>query len=398
MTPVTGPVRITDTQRRARLVARHHLGRTAEHVVAATRGVVALHSTDPATPYLAARARVPHFDIADLDRALLEDRTLWRLHAMRRTLFIVPTADAAIVEAGASRDVAAEERRRVERWLGADMDPDDVPGFMAALEARVMDELADGRELRTGALAEATPGLGTEITLGSGKWTTRAPLSSRIVCLMAMDARLVRTRPAGSWRSSQYHWAATAAWFDGMPDPMDAGEARAELARRYLTAYGPATEGDLRWWTGWTAKKARAAVARLGVVPALLDDGAEAMLLPDDLEPGPSPTSHVALLPALDPTPMGWTGRDWFLGRCRERLFDRSGNIGPSVWVDGRIVGGWAQRPDGEVVYRLLEAVGAEANRRVAEAAASLTAWMAGTAVTPRFRTPLERELRGEDD
>ncbi|HEX6390519.1 MAG TPA: M48 family metalloprotease, partial [Solirubrobacteraceae bacterium] len=48
------------------------------------------------------------------------------------------------------------------------------------------------------------------------------------------------------------------------------------------------------------------------------------------------------------------------------RLFDRSGNIGPTVWCDGRIVGGWAQRTDGEIALALLEDVGAGAAAAIA--------------------------------
>ena len=62
--------------------------------------------------------------------------------------------------------------------------------------------------------------------------------------------------------------------------------------------------------------------------------------------------------PALDPTAMGWTDRSWYLGPHGPALFDRSGNIGPTIWADGRIVGGWAHRPTGEINYRLLEDVG----------------------------------------
>ena len=72
----------------------------------------------------------------------------------------------------------------------------------------------------------------------------------------------------------------------------------------------------------------------------------------------------MALLPALDPTPMGWSGsRAWYVGEHAKALFDRSGNIGPTVWCDGRVVGGWAQRADGEVVFRLLEDIGTAAPR-----------------------------------
>jgi hypothetical protein len=90
---------------------------------------------------------------------------------------------------------------------------------------------------------------------------------------------------------------------------------------------------------------------------------------------------------------MGWKERDWFLGGHAAALFDRSGNIGPTIWCDGRIVGGWAQRPGGELAYRLLEDVGTEATAAVEPTLDRLTGWIGGVKVTPRFRTPLEREL-----
>jgi hypothetical protein len=57
------------------------------------------------------------------------------------------------------------------------------------------------------------------------------------------------------------------------------------------------------------------------------------------------------------------------------------------------VVGGWAQRRSGEVVLRLLEDVGADAGAAIETEAARLAAWLGPVRVTPRFRTPLEREL-----
>ena len=85
-----------------------------------------------------------------------------------------------------------------------------------------------------------------------------------------------------------------------------------------------------------------------------------------------APAQVAALLPALDPTPMGWQARDWYLGPHGAALFDRTGNIGPTVWYQGRIVGGWARRADGEIVYRLLEKLGREATQAVAREAETL--------------------------
>ena len=63
------------------------------------------------------------------------------------------------------------------------------------------------------------------------------------------------------------------------------------------------------------------------------------------------------------------------------------------MWCDGRVVGGWAQRQEGEIALRLLEDVGSEAADAVAAAAHGLGGLIGDARVTPRFRTPLEREL-----
>jgi hypothetical protein len=92
---------------------------------------------------------------------------------------------------------------------------------------------------------------------------------------------------------------------------------------------------------------------------------------------------------------MGWSQRSWYVDPHGPVLFDRSGNIAPTVWSDGKIIGGWAQRADGEVVYRLLEDVGAETAAAVEVEAARLAMWLGPTRLVPRTRIPtsLEREL-----
>lgn len=382
-----------DAERRARLVARHRLARTADDPLAAVRSVVALHSSDPITPYLGAWARVRGFVTADLDRALVTDRSLWRLHAMRRTLFVVPADEASIFDAAAARDIASKERRRVEAWVAPALGKKrSAARWMADLEARVLERLQDA-EQKTQDLVSAIPELGTEITLGSGKWATRAPIASRLLFLMAMDGRVVRTRASGSWRSSQYHWAATARWFAGPRPAMDAAHARGELLRRYLATHGPATETDVRWWTGWTAKQTSAAAVAIDARTVRLDGGVDGWVLAEDDDLATKLEPHVALLPGLDPAPMGWKERGWFLGPHGARLFDSNGNVGPTIWLDGRIVGGWASRPDATIVCHLLEDVGRSGVRRIEREAEALTTWMGGASVVPRFRTPLEREL-----
>ncbi|HEX2233896.1 MAG TPA: crosslink repair DNA glycosylase YcaQ family protein, partial [Thermoleophilaceae bacterium] len=109
--------RIEAAERRARLARRHRLApdQRAATVVEATESMVCLHATDPATVYLSAWARTEGMEIADMDRALYEDRTLVKHLAMRRTLFVFPRATLPAAQAGASNRVADAERRRLAR-------------------------------------------------------------------------------------------------------------------------------------------------------------------------------------------------------------------------------------------------------------------------------------------
>jgi hypothetical protein len=114
---------------------------------------------------------------------------------------------------------------------------------------------------------------------------------------------------------------------------------RAELVRRWLRTFGPGTRDDIRWWTGWTVAATRHALAAIDAVEVELESGKVGYVLPDDVGPVDPPEHWVALIPALDATTMGWAGREWYLGPHRRQLFDLSGNAGPTIWVDGRIVG-----------------------------------------------------------
>lgn len=386
--------RITVAERRARLGRRHRLApadraATPEEVA---ESLVALHATDPATVHLAAAARLAEPDVGVVERALYDERTLVRMLGMRRTMFVVPRDVAALVQAGCAADIEHKQRKLLLQHLAQTGIPD-LPAWLRDVEDATARALRARGGARAQDLADDEPRLRTEIVMAEGKpYESRGYITNRVLFLLAVSGRIMRGRPRGSWLSTQYEWWTTEQWLPGGLPELDADAARVELARRWLRAYGPAQVSDLRWWTGWTAGQTKRVLGTLDPVEVDLD-GIPGVLLPDDTEPAPDPGPWVALLPALDPTAMGWAERTWFVGAHRAALFDRSGNIGPTVWCDGRVVGGWAQRADGEVVVRVLEDVGTESAAAVHVEAARLGEWMKGVTVVPRFRTPLEREL-----
>ncbi|QUW90911.1 winged helix DNA-binding domain-containing protein [Streptomyces sp. V17-9] len=385
---------IDATERRGRLALRHRLAAAtgAEGPEEVAGSLVALHGTDPATVHLAVGARLADAakTVGETERALYDDGTLVRMHGMRNTVFVFPTELTAVVHASTGRTVAARERARLLKNMAEAGAPD--AAWLTEVEESALAALARRGQATAAELARDEPRLKEQYVYAAGKsYEGVHTVSTQLLRVLGAEGKVVRGRPLGSWTSSQFRWA---------PAPehpeLDPGEAQAELLRRWLAACGPATEDDLKWWTGWRVTEVRRALTAIGAEAVSLDGGT-GYVVAGDAGPVAGPGEPwAALLPALDPTAMGWQQRDWYLApELRPALFDRSGNVGPTVWWNGRVIGGWAQRPDGEIVWRLLdtEGVGRDAETAIGAEAERLASWVATTRITPRFRTPLEREL-----
>jgi hypothetical protein len=384
-------------ERRARLARRHRLapGHRAADVVAAATSMVCLHGTDPVTVYLSARARVDDMTVADLDEALYVDRSLVKHLAMRRTLFVFPRETLDIAQAGASNRVADIERRRLVRDVEAAGLHLDGTVWLTAASEEVMGLLADGREATSSQLRDDIPLLRGSMTYGEGKsWGGPVAVGPRVMTTLSAAGRVDRASNVGGWTTSRPRWASTAAWLGEELALLSEPEGVAGMVERWLRAFGPGTAADLKWWLGSTLASVRRALADVGAVEVDLD-GKIGYLLADDLEATDPVEPWAALLPALDPTTMGWKERDWYLGPHKAQLFDTSGNAGPTVWWDGRIVGGWRQRNTGDVELQLLEDVGADAAAAIEEEARRLSRWFDGTRVLPRFPSPLSKAEAG---
>lgn len=362
--------------------------------------MVALHATDPASVHLSVLARARTATVAQTSAAFYDRRTLVRWMAMRRTLFVFARDDVPVVQAAVSTPLAAALRRQLlARMARNGTEPPvgpDLPGWLAGVEDRVEHALRR-RGSATGAQLRADePGLATTIAVVAPSERPQG-LTSPLLTLMATGGRMVRGAPVGAWTTRNHRWEPVGTWWpDGLPR-LDPAAAQAELARRWLARFGPATVEDLQWWTGWNGGTTRAALDRLGVEEVDLH-GRPGIDLADagpgegagEADTGPDgPVEPVAcLLPALDPTPMGWRHRDWFTAVDPALVYDRARNLGPTVWWDGEIVGAWASTRTGVRAEVVLDR-GRAAADAVEQAAATLHERLAGVTVTPAFPTPL---------
>jgi hypothetical protein len=383
---------VSDVERQTRLARRHGFAERVEGLHLLAERLAGIHSTDPVTVFLSAAARRSAGSVQEIEEALYESRTCLRMLGMRRTLFVEAVALVPTVQRAYTDAFVARERNRFAGWL----ERCDVVADGRAHIDRMIDltlaRLTEAGEASTRELTTAIPELDQRFVPPVGSQTGSMSVGSRIVLLMTAAGLIARTRPLGTWISSQYRYAPMDHWL-GEPIPeVDPAAARAHLARAWLRGFGPGTVTDVRWWTGWTLGQTRSALAAVDAVEVEMENGA-GFLLADDVEPVKPVAPWAALLPSLDATPMGWKERAWYLGEHVPRLFDRNGNVGPTVWWNGRVVGGWAQRNDGEVVVEYLEEVPDECRRLVDAESERLMAFLGPTRFTPRFRTPLERSL-----
>ncbi len=367
-------------------------------VAAITDSLVAVHSTDPATVYLSLAARMARPSLAAVGEALYEARSVVRHHGMRRTIWVYTPATARTVHGARTTAIAAAEWQQLAKWVAASgiAQPDDWIAQLSAATLAAVHRLGpcSAREL-----GKAEPALATKLTVGNGRFVVEQSAHTRLLRNLAFDGTLVRTAPNGTWVSGEYQWCVTSDWLAEGLTGEEPGAARTALAARYLRAFGPATTADVQWWAGWTVGATKAALQACAAVEVGLDDGRTGWLLPDDLPDEVGEVDDepwVALLPGLDSTAMGWKHREWYLGEWGAfggPLFDRNGNVGPTVWCNGEIVGAWGQRADGSVVHQLVRPVDSTAQRAIDAAAEQLHALLGTTRIAPRYPTPLQSGL-----
>lgn len=393
---------ITDAARRRGIGARHLLapsGRT-DDVVAIARSLVALHSSDPVTVYLSVLARMRNPDLEAVATALYADRSLIRHHAMRTTLWVAPPETAALMHRACTVKIAAVQRRRTEKFL-ADSGLSDAGPWLAAAKEQVQALLAEKGSMTARQIGTLIPDLARPLVLAEKKvYASVQGAHSRVLTGLGYDGAAVRTRPGGTWINAQYAWAPMVSWAPDLHTAMHFGtaqDAQADLAHLWLTQFGPGTERDLSWWMGWTLGDTRAAIGACQAQPVLTNAGPAWMSRDADLstvdERLVTEERWVALLPGLDPTVMGWKDRAFYAPAGGEAAWDKNGNAGPTIWVDGQVVGAWGQTKDGDIRLHFFADVRPDRKVQVAERAEEVEQWLGTSRISWRFPGDVNAQL-----
>lgn len=171
--------KIDVTERQARIGRRHRLAPSAQAAspLEVAESLVVLHATDPSTVHLSVAARIPGATVTDTEQALYDDRSLLRMLGMRRTVFVVPTTLAGVVQTACTDDIAVRQRKLLIKHL-AEAGVPDPANWLADVEASTAKALLARGSATATQLGEDEPRLRTRLSMGEGKAYAAQPYVS----------------------------------------------------------------------------------------------------------------------------------------------------------------------------------------------------------------------------
>jgi DNA glycosylase AlkZ-like len=307
--------------------------------------LVGVQAQWPSAPYVGIWTRTTSFRREALERHLASAAVV-KATVMRQTLHLVTRRDYALLRAALS-------------------------------ETNFPDQLASAKRLAPSirALAAAGP-----VTMEEG-----LAYLKREHGLTGIDAR--RAWRGASVRAHVVHHHETALWRarpEGRFVAIDAPEAhvpveaRAEIIRRYLAAFGPASRRDLVAWSMMHVPELQLALDRLEPLRRFRDEQDRELFdvprasLPDAETPAP-----VRFLPKWDNALLAWADRTRILPeQYRKKVIRMNGDVAQTFLVDGFVAGTW-RVADGRVVPEPFAALPRSVQRELEEEAGRLEAFLA---------------------
>jgi hypothetical protein len=314
-------------------------GPASADVAQVVKEVCGLQAQDLPAAALAVRVRSAGLAASDFDSARLHQRSIIRTWCMRGTLHVVTAEDFA--------------------WLVPFLGPHFILRARHRYEQLGLDEDTCERGVRTIRDALAAQGPLTRADLAHRLTAHGIPAEGQATIHLIGRAALEGIVCIGPDRGAKPTYVLVQDWIgqDRAPSP---GAAQAELARRYLEAYGPARPGDLATWSGLGIGQARQAWQLIAgqLVQVEVGGGAAWMLKThaDRLHELPAHLPVVRLLPKFDTYLLGYSSRDLVVEpQHAKRIHPGGGLLYPTLLVNGRAGGVWSAKRRGKRLEVVVE-------------------------------------------
>ncbi|MGH3134744.1 MAG: winged helix DNA-binding domain-containing protein [Gaiellaceae bacterium] len=306
--------------------------------------LVGVQAQWPPAPYLGIWTRTTSFRREALERLLARAEVV-KATVVRQTLHLVTLRDYALLRAALSETNFPWESSLAKR-----------------LAPSVRTLAGDGPVTTADALAHLERE--HELTGVSARRAWRAA-RVRAHLLHHPETALWHARPAGRFVALEE------------PEAHDPLEARAEILRRYLAAFGPASRRDMVAWSMMHVPEIQRALDRLEPLRRFRDEhGRELLDVPRAPLPDPGTPAPVRFLPKWDNVLLAFADRTRVLPeQYRKRVIRMNGDVAQTFLVDGFVAGTW--RFDNGVVLEPFAALSRSVRREVEDEAGRLEAFLA---------------------
>ncbi|GAA5528287.1 winged helix DNA-binding domain-containing protein [Herpetosiphon gulosus] len=335
---------------RALLARQHLLQRVNMPVLGLIEALVGLQAQAPNPPYFGLWSRLEGFEQQQLS-GLFETRQVVRIALLRSTIHLVSARDCL--------------------GLRPLLQPVLERGFQSNFGKQLpeIDQVAlidYGRRL-----VEAQPLTFQALGLLLQERWPSYPAAALAQALRTWLA-LVQVPPRGLWATSGAAAHTTAEHWLGRP--LASEPDLAQLVRRYLAAFGPASVNDMQAWSGLTRLSSVFNQLRSELVCFCDEQGRELFDLPDAPRPLEETPAPPRLLAEFDNILLGHADRSRILSEIyRQRLFTSNGLIPGAILIDGFVVGMWKlQQPEPCLKLHLFEPISEADRQGLAQEAASL--------------------------
>lgn len=303
---------------RATLARQMLLQRADLAVPAALERLIGLQAQAALAPYVGLWTRLPDFRRADL-ASLIENHTVIKATLMRATLHLMTAADYLRFRATLQPALSSGADDIVQR-RDADFD---LAEILSAAKAFIAEKPRTFAEIST-MLAALKP----QVDIGAMRYSVRTHLP------------LIQVPISTGWSypgKPQFTLAE-----DWLGQPIPAEDHLADLVRRYLAAFGPATVTDMQTWSGLPKLKDIFEKLRPELVTYRDEQKRELFDLPDMLIPSEDTPAPVRFLPEYDNLLLSYQKRTRIVAdEYRKQVFLPGLRVRSTLLIDGFVQGGW---------------------------------------------------------
>ncbi len=311
------------------ILGKQHLSDDSktDNIVQITRDIGGLHATSAPTPYLSLLARTNSFAKENLQEELYQKKSLAKVTYVRKTMFILPENMLPIAFSAVQRNTKILTDQHLKYLQMTQKKYENT--------AKKILNILKNRGLT---LKE----LKTEMGM--------VPNLMYIVRMMCFQGLLIRGAPKSGWRSNLHTYFPFREYFPDLDmSILDEKEALRFVITEYITNFGPVTESDITWWTGFpkglVGELLKEIQDELSIIIIkglkghyfVLSSQERAM---KDIQIQSFNTLNI--VPCLDPYLMGYKNRNRYLDQnFYSYVFDHSGNATTTILHEGKVIGIW---------------------------------------------------------